>query len=90
MVSVSGELDLATAPMLEEHINSHTEPPIIDLSGVDFVDSTGLRVLITAHEARGGLPLVVREGPVTRLFELTGVSERLLVFDSVAAALGDG
>jgi anti-anti-sigma factor len=90
VLTVRGELDLATAPLLQEQIDALAEAPIVDLTGVDFVDSTGLRVLITAHDTCGGLPLVVRDGPVTRLFDLTGVRERLLVFDSLAAALGDG
>lgn len=82
-----GEIDLASAPLLEEHLDTLADDAIVDLTAVDFIDSTGLRVLIAAHEARDGLPLVVTDGAVARLFDLTGVAERLDVFESVAAAL---
>lgn len=54
----------------------------VDAAGVEFIDSSGLRVLIEArsrHIEGGGQLLVINPSPtVLRLFELTGLSEHLL------------
>jgi len=51
---VRGDLDLATAPVLGEHLRSATEDHSgdvdVDLSEVDFLDSTALDVLVAAHQ----------------------------------------
>lgn len=95
ILTAVGEIDLASAPDLESHLGRCVKDGsvIVDLSDVSFIDSTGLRVLLTAHEAaseRGHqLGLVTVEGPVTKLFSLTGVADHLHLFSSVEAALSD-
>lgn len=91
VIAVSGEIDLATAPQLEAAIAAVDDETVIaDLTGVTFIDSTGLRVLIGAHEAAnnagGRFSIVVADGPVTKLFSITGVGEWLDVHESLAAA----
>ena len=53
LVQVDGELDLASAPLLESHIDSAevaaAETVVLDLRGVQFIDSTGLRAIFGAH-----------------------------------------
>ena len=80
-----GEIDLASVPMLEatrrEVRNGGFERVILDLSNVTFMDSTGLRLVLTwadAHE-RDGMQLRLVPGPpqVQRLFEVTGMLPRL-------------
>lgn len=79
---LTGEVDLSTAEDLAKAIDAlmGSAPPgdlTIDLSGVTFMDSTGLRVIITvAHqlEGRGKLVLTAPGPMVMRLFELTGVA----------------
>jgi anti-sigma B factor antagonist len=80
VVHVSGELDLSTAGHLRELlsglIRAGTPQLVLDLSGVTFMDCTGLGVLIRAREAStvrgGGLLLVGVPGRVRALLALTG------------------
>src|SRR5579859_5904651 len=90
LLSVQGELDLASSPVLEEELARVTsERPslvIIDLRELDFMDSTGLSVLIRAHqraeEAGYRLGIVNGSRQIRRLLTLTGVADRLTIVDS--------
>lgn len=84
-VSIVGELDLANANQLERELlrveATDALTIILDLSGLTFMDSTGLRVVLRAH-ARSRADsnrLALLRGPtsVQRVFELCGVSELL-------------
>jgi anti-sigma B factor antagonist len=82
--AVVGEIDAHTAPQISAAVaNSDAAALEIDLSGVEFVDSSGLRALIEAHqqfEANGGsLTLVRPSAVVARLFDISGVGEYLNV-----------
>lgn len=90
LLQVSGELDLASSPLLERELERafHNEGPglvIIDMSGLEFMDSTGLSVLIRAHNRaqETGHRLGVAGGSqqVRRLLSLTGVADRLTVVE---------
>jgi anti-anti-sigma factor len=79
VVALSGELDLASTPILERELReAEAAAParlVIDLSGLGFMDSTGLQALLRARE-RGSEnvhELLLRRGPhqVQRVFELT-------------------
>jgi anti-anti-sigma factor len=90
VVVVSGELDLASGPELEQTLEQLAEQPIellvIDLRAVDFMDSTGLSIIVKAHQrftdAGRQLALVRGTPQVQRLLDLTGVAERLPLVDS--------
>jgi anti-sigma B factor antagonist len=81
---VSGEIDLATAPVVERELlqamESH-DRVAIDLSRTSYMDSTGLHVMMAADRrlrARNGRLLIVQGPPqVRRVFELTGLNDRL-------------
>jgi anti-anti-sigma factor len=80
----SGELDIATAPRLEAALADGREPGqrvVLDLAELEFMDSTGLRVIVRAVEAaqHDGWDLRLRPGPpaVHRVFEIAGVVEAL-------------
>jgi anti-sigma B factor antagonist len=82
--AISGEIDAHTAPQISAAVADSDAPSLeIDLSDVQFVDSSGLRALIEAHqqfEANGGsLTLVRPSAVVTRLFEISGVGDYLNV-----------
>ena len=85
LVLVAGELSLAEAPMLEQRLTellAGTPPAIVvDLAGVEFIDSSGLSVLIRAQQQASarGVPFGVRNprSQAHRLFSLTGLEERL-------------
>lgn len=83
VLSLYGELDVASAPLLERRIKrlqwAGASAIVIDLSGLDFIDSTGLHVLIRAHARaeEGRLTLLRGSRNVHRVFELTGTDELL-------------
>jgi anti-anti-sigma factor len=85
---LKGELDLATLGVAEEALKGVDESQttlILDLRDLGFLDSSGLRLILTAAEeakARGSEVYVVK-GPaqVNRVFELTGAGERLNLVD---------
>ena len=76
----TGELDIATAPRLDRALREGRRPGeevVLDLSGLEFIDSTGLRVVVRGVEAAAqeGWELRLRHGPpaVRRVFEIAGV-----------------
>ena len=87
---MSGELDLASGPELEAELDQITGPEtklvVIDLRHLDFMDSTGLSILVRAHQRLAAegceLGLVRGSQQVQRLLDLTGVAERLQLVDS--------
>jgi anti-sigma B factor antagonist len=80
---LTGELDLASAPELDRQLRAleSTNPGrvLIDLSRLEFMDSTGIATLIGGQRAAisHGYQFLLRRGPtpVQRLFELAGVSD---------------
>jgi len=90
VIGVSGELDLASSPALEQELErgaaSRAGIVIVDLRNLEFMDSTGLSVLVRAHQraTESGQRFGVVRGPqqVQRLLSLTGVADRLNLADS--------
>jgi anti-sigma B factor antagonist len=85
---LAGELDLGTAPALRERLDGLTgdgRAVRIDLSGLDFMDSTGVSLLIAAsQQARDDgwrLELVRPQGEAWRVIELTGIADVLPFVD---------
>ncbi len=81
---VAGEIDAHTAPTLAAAIEAAGNGKVrLDLSAVAFVDSSGLRVLIDAHQhlhdAGGELSIASPSEPVVRLFEISGVQDYLVI-----------
>jgi len=85
VLRVAGEIDIETAPAFDAEIlriiEAQPERVLIDLSGVEFIDSTGLSALIRADQSAtaNGQQLSLSGGSsqVRRLFELTGLFDRL-------------
>ena len=103
VVSLEGELDVAGAELLEQELARIGGDPacrglVLDLSRLEFMDSTGLRlvVLADARARENGRPLVlVRAGEsVQRVFEMTRMDDRLrfeaTASDAVQAARQGG
>ncbi|HEY8296727.1 MAG TPA: STAS domain-containing protein [Candidatus Baltobacteraceae bacterium] len=95
--TLRGSLDLATAPSVRaallEAADDNKHEIIVDLTHVEFLDSTGLGALIGAHrralEKSGRVALVIADGPIARLLNITGLMRVFGVYHSVAAALKD-
>lgn len=92
-LTLRGELDLATAPELEELVNERLDAGrevVVDLRGLEFMDSSGIRVLVAAHAraARtGGRLIVVRPragSAVSKIIEVSGLDGELTIVDDPA------
>jgi anti-sigma B factor antagonist len=88
-IAVRGELDVATAPALEQTLQELAREEgvrlVVDLRGLSFMDSTGLRLLVQvdALARRDGISLLVVRGPepIARLFEMSGLDQLLPLAD---------
>jgi anti-anti-sigma factor len=95
VVLIDGELDVSTAPQLREtlaSVVSHRHGAVIlDLSGVGFIDSSALGVILNASKQikaqNGELAVASPTARITRIFEITGLSLSFPVCGSVADAL---
>ena len=89
-VALAGELDLSSALTFDDElrrIEEDAEAPtlVLDLGELKFMDSTGLRLIVSAHQraVRAGrrLAIVHASNAVRRIFRLTGMLDRLNVVD---------
>lgn len=95
VLQVHGEVDVYSAPALKERIaesiSGAAPVVVIDLSNVEFMDSTGLGALVaartTAVEAGGRLPVVCDRDRILKLFQITGLDGVFEVYPSVEAAV---
>lgn len=98
VVDVHGEIDLSTAPKLRarivELVAEGRNRIVANLEGVEFMDSTGLGVLMGAlrrvREQDGELVLVCTNRPVLRILDLTSLDKVFHIYDSVDAAIASG
>lgn len=94
MVAI-GEVDVFTAPALDAEltrlVSDGRADLVVDLSRVDFLDSTGLSVLVKAlarvREAEGSLSVVVTAERVAKVFRITGLDTLIPLHPSVAEAV---
>ncbi|MGA3147161.1 MAG: STAS domain-containing protein [Acidimicrobiales bacterium] len=94
-VAVRGEVDVATAPTLREHLYDAVDRSsgvvVVDLSAVTFIDSTALGVLIGAQERSRDhgtqLRIILNEARIVKIFEITGLTELFSIFPTVAEAV---
>lgn len=97
VLAASGELDLRTSPQLEERLEQAFAAGaaliVLDLRQIEFMDSTGLRVLLSTHQrARASgkrFGLVRGAEQVERVLRLTGVSELVTVVDAPEELIGE-
>lgn len=94
-VEINGEFDLADLPRAEDllpaALNGATSALLLDLSRCEFIDSSGIRTLIGANgrarEAGLRFAIAGAEGHVRRVLELTGLADRLPMFNDRETAL---
>ena len=97
IVEVSGEIDVYTAPSLRERLNELVAAGqydlVVDMSGVDFLDSTGLGVLVgglkrvRSHD--GTLRLVCAQEKILKVFRITGLTKVFPIHATLEEALAD-
>lgn len=98
VVSVRGELDLATVPVLRESLDTVDQvsdapsPLVVDLSAVTFIGSAGLALLVDLHnkcsEKSIPLALVATGSVVPRAIQVTALDQVFAMHDSVEGAIG--
>ena len=98
VVKVTARLDSATAPQLAEvlsHINDEGRFKIVmDFSGLEFISSAGLRVLIATLKTcrrynRGDLVIAALPENIHAVFELAGFTALFKIYDDVVTAVGE-
>jgi anti-sigma B factor antagonist len=95
VIAVSGEIDVYTAPKLREKLISLADAGsfqlIVDMEGVEFLDSTGLGVLVGGLKrvrAQDGLiDLVCTQSRILRIFKITGLNKVFNIYNSVPEAV---
>ena len=95
VVAVGGEIDVYTAPKLRDKITelvaAGTYHLVIDMEAVEFLDSTGLGVLVgglkkvRAHD--GSLSLICNQDRLLKIFRITGLAKVFVIHESAEAAL---
>ena len=97
IIEVGGEIDVYTAPKLRDRIselvadgNYHL---IVDLEKVDFLDSTGLGVLVGGLKKLrtfdGSMQLICTQDRLLKIFRITQLAKVFAIYDSQAAALAE-
>jgi anti-sigma B factor antagonist len=90
VISVFGEIDVATAPQLRECLHAviaqGAATVVLDLLGVTFLDSTALGVLVgglkRCRELGGELHVVVADARIMKIFEITGLDRVFVISES--------
>lgn len=95
VLAVKGEVDVYTAPRLREKlvelVSQGNRQVVVDLEGVDFLDSTGLGVLVGGlkrlRSQDGDLTLVCTQQRILKVFEITGLTKVFSIFSAVDDAV---
>ncbi len=98
VLEVGGEIDVYTAPQLRERLISMVESGdrrvVVDLARVEFLDSTGLGVLVGALKrlrgVEGELALVCAQERLLKIFRITGLDRVFTLYSTVDAATANG
>jgi anti-sigma B factor antagonist len=97
VLTLRGEIDVYTAPRLRQAIvdvvDGGTQHLVVDMEKVDFLDSTGLGVMveglkrITGRE--GTLSVVATQDKIVKIFDITGLNKAFAMYRSVDEAVGE-
>ncbi|MDQ1357301.1 MAG: anti-sigma factor antagonist [Acidimicrobiaceae bacterium] len=93
MLTVEGEVDVYTAPLLRQKLvelaDSGVSRIIVNLEAVEFLDSTGLGVLVAAlnrlRRQDGDVELICSQARILRVFEITGLTKVFTIHQSLDA-----
>jgi anti-sigma B factor antagonist len=96
VVTLRGEIDVYTAPRLRQTLIDLVEGGatsiVVDMEKVDFLDSTGLGVLVgglkRVKDKEGTMKLVATQDRILKIFDITGLSKVFPIFGSLDQALG--
>jgi anti-sigma B factor antagonist len=94
VVALAGDIDIHTAPEIRDRLaqlrSAGSTSVVVDLSGVNFLDSSALGALVAAHrdftDAGGSLKIAAPRAHVLKVFRITRLSDVIPLFDTVDAA----
>jgi len=97
IIAVGGEIDVYTAPKLRDKITELVADGvydiIVDMEAVEFLDSTGLGVLVGAMKrlrvANGKFGLVCAKEPLLKIFRITALDQVFPIYPTIEAATAD-
>jgi len=97
VVELKGEIDLSTSPAFKEKlyeiVESGKKDLVIDLNGLDFMDSTGLGVLVAVLKKTslqgGTVRLVCNKRKIVKVFAITGLDKVFSIYDNLRQCLDD-
>jgi anti-sigma B factor antagonist len=97
VVVLEGEIDLSTSPVFKETvyrvIESGKKDVVIDLNGLEFMDSTGLGVLVAALKKTsmegGSIRLICNKRNILKVFTITGLDKVFSIYDNLQRCLDD-
>jgi anti-sigma B factor antagonist len=97
VIAVAGEIDVYTAPTLRERLNelvaSGHYDLVVDMENVEFLDSTGLGVLVgglkRVRSYDGTLSLVCSQEKILKVFRITGLTKVFPIYPTLQEALED-
>jgi anti-sigma B factor antagonist len=96
VLAVKGELDLNTAPQVDQELHpilAGGDSLVVDLSDCEFIDSTGVALLVTAWQSLGDgsgprqFIVCCPNRQVQRLFEITGLGDQMAITSSLDGAI---
>jgi len=96
VVEVGGEIDVYTAPQLRSALNDAVADGarhlVVDMTGTEFLDSTGLGVLVgglkRVRTMNGDLELVCSSEKILKVFRITGLTKVFTIHPTIDEALG--
>jgi len=90
VVSLAGELDMAQAPTVAETLDALADderPVIVDLTGLTFIDSSGIHAILRPRPQHGSVLLVCPPGNIQRVLSVTKIDRVLPVYETLDEAL---
>lgn len=95
VVELEGEVDLSTSPQFKETvyalIDAGRRDIVVDLDGLDFMDSTGLGVLVAVLKKMsmegGRIRLVCSKKSILKVFNITGLDKAFAIYDNLQRCL---
>lgn len=92
LVTVSGRIDSNTAPQLDKALQDLLEGGkhkiVLELSGVEYMSSAGLRALVSAKKSKGDVRLSTVSDRVLEVLELSGLDNMFEMYPDSTAAIG--
>lgn len=94
LVTISGRIDISSARDLDSFLNNiinNKSKLILDLSGTEYISSTGLRILITAHknvrEKKGEMRFASLQPLIRNIMDISGLSNVFLIHPNIKDAV---